>query len=120
MKVAALADKGNGRDIPLLEGADTPMAGGLDDLTSLAGTTCQTPIALLTLMEAEQTRLVSWFGRELKESGTFTDLTVAEGKLLVVSDTLKDKRFKNHPLVTGKSKVRFYAGAPVRRPDGRV
>src|SRR3954471_2570490 len=100
MKVAALADKGNGRDTPPPEGADAQMAARFDDLTSLAAGTCQTPIALLTLVEAEQTRLISSFGMELKETGAFTDITVAEGKLLIVPDTLKDKRFKNHPLVT--------------------
>src|SRR5258707_1345390 len=117
MKVSALADKGNGRDAPPPDGADARMVTRFDDLTSLAAVACQTPIALLTLVEQEQTRLVSWHGMELKETGTWTALTVAEGKLLIVPDTRKDKRFQDHPLVTGGPQVRFYAGVPLMRPD---
>lgn len=37
---------------------------------------------------------------------------------LVVLDTLKDWRFRNHPFVTGGPKIRFYAGAPLRTSEG--
>jgi len=33
------------------------------------------------------------------------------GKIFIVNDTLSDERFKNHWLVTGPTKVRFYAAA---------
>jgi PAS domain S-box-containing protein len=121
MKVSALADRGNGRSVPSsADGAGTQSLARFDDLTSLAAGACQAPIALLTLVDQEQPRLVSWFGMTVKETGTFTAQTIAEGKLLIVPDTLKDKRFRDHPLVTGEPQVRFYAGVPLMRPDGQA
>ena len=35
-------------------------------------------------------------------------------------DTTRDPRFAENPLVTGEPGVRFYAGAPLRAPDGQV
>ena len=40
--------------------------------------------------------------------------------LLVIPDLSADPRTCNNPLVTGEPHIRFYAGAPLRTPSGRV
>jgi GAF domain-containing protein len=37
---------------------------------------------------------------------------------MVVTDTLRDPRFADNPMVTGGPRVRFYAGAPLILDDG--
>ncbi len=39
---------------------------------------------------------------------------------MVVPDATRDERFHDNPLVRGKTHLRFYAGVPIRSPDGHA
>jgi PAS domain S-box-containing protein len=49
----------------------------------------------------------------------FCDVTIKQPDLLVVPDITKDGRFDGPTFVTGRRRVRFYAGAAIVTADGR-
>lgn len=50
---------------------------------------------------------------EKQQGGNSNDITA-----LVINDLSLDERFKDKPYVTGKPYLRFYAGVPIRSPNG--
>ncbi len=102
---------------------DTPPEPALDDLTSLAATICDAPIALITLIDEKRQWFKSRVGIEIMETPldvSFCVHALSQTDLLIVPDATKDARFSDNPLVTGEPNVRFYAGAPLISPEGEV
>jgi serine/threonine protein kinase len=102
---------------------DTDPEQGFDDLTSLASYVCGTPIALITLVDADRQWFKSKVGVSLRETArniSFCTHTIREPDLLMVPDAMKDKRFADSPLVRSDPHVRFYAGIPLIDPEGHA
>lgn len=103
---------------------DTSPEEELDELAEIAALICDTPIALITLIDKER----QWFKAnkglgvpETPREDSFCQHALHKPKeILVVNDSLEDDRFKKSPLVVGQPNIRFYAGAPLETPDGNV
>ena len=100
---------------------DTPVEAAFDDLTRLASIVCNTPIAMISLIEDKRVWLKSAFGMERREVPFVESLcphTLHAHGLFEVRDTRTDPRFKLHPDVVGGPEIRFYAAAVLRTSDG--
>jgi diguanylate cyclase (GGDEF)-like protein len=99
------------------------LAERLDIVTRLTRRLFRVPIALLSLMNEGKLRLFAGQGVPASLLGTevaFDAATVLNDGPLVVADTLANTRFMEHPWVTGRLQVRFYAGTLVLAPDGAI
>jgi anti-sigma regulatory factor (Ser/Thr protein kinase) len=102
---------------------DTEPEQSYDDLTLLASHICGTPMALLTLVDADRQWFKSRVGITITETSraiSFCTHAIQQHDLMVVPDAQADARFRDNPLVTGAPHVRFYAGAPLVTRDGHA
>ena len=84
-----------------------------DDVVRLATTLCDTPIALVSLVDRERQWFKACLGLDVRE--THRDLAFCAhaildpADMLVVEDALLDPRFQHSALVLGEPHIRFYA-----------
>ena len=100
---------------------DTEPEQAYTDLVVLAASICQTPIAAITLVDADRAwikAMVGLSGTESPREVSFCSHTILQQTLFVVPDATQDKRFRDNPMVTSAPAVRFYAGTPLVTPEG--
>ncbi|WP_375505278.1 PAS domain S-box protein [uncultured Nostoc sp.] len=100
---------------------DTPPEEIFDELAQLAANLCETPIALISLVDAEREWFKSKIGvtiSEVPRSISFGNYTLLQNQILIIPDTLQDERFATNPLVTSNHYFRFYAGVPLITSNG--
>lgn len=102
---------------------DTQPEQAFDDLVMLASQICKTPIALISLVDAER----QWFkartgttAEETERCVAFCAHAIRHRGVFEVEDASSDERFKHNPLVVGDPHIRFYAGVPLLTPEGHA
>ncbi|GAA1599592.1 GAF domain-containing sensor histidine kinase [Actinoplanes couchii] len=102
---------------------DSPPEKDFDDIVALAATVCETPVAMVSLVDADRqwAKARTGAGIEPVESPrdvSFCAHAILSRELLVVPDARDDARFADNPGVTAGNGIRFYAGAPLMTTDG--
>jgi PAS domain-containing protein len=102
---------------------DDKVARDLKEIINLASEICNTPVALITLLDEH----MQWFkaskGVDIDcttREVSLCNYTILQNNLLIINDLTADDRFCNNPLVTGAPNVRFYAGATLTTHDGHA
>jgi PAS domain S-box-containing protein len=100
---------------------DTPPEAAFEDIVKLVAMVLEMPVSLISLVDADR----QWFKARVGFDRTETSLcesicarAIRQDDLFVISDTTRDPRTADNPLVTGAPHVRFYAGMPLLTPEG--
>jgi diguanylate cyclase (GGDEF)-like protein len=100
---------------------DTPPEERFDRVTRLAKQVFSTPIALVSLVDADRQWFKSAQGLDAPETPrniSFCGHAILDDKIMIVNDASEDQRFCDNPLVCDDPNIRFYAGYPLSAPDG--
>ncbi|MEM8501523.1 MAG: EAL domain-containing protein [Cyanobacteria bacterium P01_D01_bin.1] len=92
-----------------------------NDIVRLAAYICQTPAALITLIDTNRQWFKAKVGIDISETPrnvAFCSKTIQQPDTLIVEDASQHPQFRSNPFVTGPPYIRFYAGHPLVTPDG--
>jgi diguanylate cyclase (GGDEF)-like protein len=92
-----------------------------DRFTRLARHLFDAPLALLQLTGSDRRWVESRIRLDPKGNRpelAFCSEASLANQVVVVPDTTRDERLRDHPLVVNLPEIRFFAGCPVRAPDG--
>ncbi|WP_189446235.1 GAF domain-containing protein, partial [Salinicola rhizosphaerae] len=95
----------------------------LDSLTRLLCRLLGAPTSLVTLLGPERQWIKASHNFTLTETPADTAIcrrTVERNELTIIEDTALDEEYRSNPLVVAAPHIRFYAGAPLKTPEGRA
>lgn len=102
--------------------AERPLP-SLDPVVQIAVRAFDVPAAAVNMIGRDEVFFAASAGIgecDMSRDVSFCAHAITQDDVLVVEDARLDARFHDNPLVTGSAQLRFYAGVPVRSPDGHA
>ncbi len=100
---------------------DTPPDQAFDRLCALAARICNTPIGLVTIVDADRIWFKARFGLDIEEIDRDPGLcasAILQDDAWIIEDARTDPRTLTNPLVASDFGLQFYLGIPLRTHDG--
>jgi signal transduction histidine kinase len=100
---------------------DSPQESEFDEIVQFASALCNTPISLISLVDANRQWFKAKVGINLNETNreiSFCAHAILEDQLLEIQDATQDDRFSDNPMVLNDPSIRFYAGMPLVTSSG--
>ncbi len=110
-------------ELASFEVLDTDTESSFDDLVALVAGICETPVALISLVDRDRQWFKARFGfdaEQTPQNESICSHAILSDDLLEIEDTRLDARTADNPLcVTLKEPICFYAGAPLVTQSGQ-
>ena len=100
---------------------DTPYEDHFDDVVDLVAEVCETPIALISLVDGHRQWFKAVKGLDVSETPLESSIcshAILEKELVEICDTHADPRMNGNPLCVNDPGLRFYAGAVLTGSEG--
>ena len=100
---------------------DTPRHDRFDRYTRISSRIFDVPIALISLIDRHRQWFKSTEGLDVAETSreeSFCGHAILGDDVFEVSNARRDRRFRDNPLVLEQPHICFYAGAPLKAPNG--
>ncbi len=100
---------------------DTELEAEFDEVAQLASRICETPIAVINLIDADRQWFKAEVGLGVRSTPIETSLcahVILEEDFVEIQDTLVDTRMCDNPLCLDNPGLRFYAGALLKTDNG--
>ncbi|HAN45958.1 MAG TPA: GGDEF domain-containing protein [Cyanobacteria bacterium UBA8156] len=101
---------------------DTPPEERFDRLTRMARRLFGVPIALVSLVDENRQWFKSRVGLDMDEASrdtSFCGHAILGSDVFIIPNAVEDERFADNPVVVNEPHIRFYAGCPLRAPNGQ-
>ncbi len=100
---------------------DSNAEGNFDRVTALAAKMFSVPVAIVSIVDKDRIWFKSHHGTDVTQIDRDPGLcssAILQDDVWVIKDAASDPRTVINPMVTGEFGLRFYAGVPLRTPDG--
>jgi eukaryotic-like serine/threonine-protein kinase len=117
----ATDEEGRMRAVERYRILDTPTDGAFDRIAGLAARLFSVPVAIVSVVDHDRIWFKAHHGTDVTEIGRDPGLcasAILQDDAWVIRDATVDPRTLTNPLVAGEFGLQFYAGVPLRTPDG--